>query len=239
MNGEKSSRNPLASHKGALNGYGGAGWEDTGAELGKAASVFFDDAGHFGNETDSHYKYEAIAVVQYKNPAGVNLTSMIVQAGTYKEKTMLSEELRVGCMPESQFIDFCNHFGIPTTDPEVTDVQDLAEDLLPVEDMTEAMTEVPEDVIIQEEDTDTNSEMIIEEETAESIDETVEEETEMEVSAETPEDVILQEEDVTADPEMVIEEETAETIGEAVEEETEMEVLDEAPEEILEEEITE
>lgn len=39
VNGEKSSRNPLVSHKGALNGYGGAGWENTGAELGKAASV--------------------------------------------------------------------------------------------------------------------------------------------------------------------------------------------------------
>ena len=209
IDGEKSSRNPLASHKGALNGYGGAGWENTGAELGKAASVFFDDAGHFGNETDSHYKYEAIAVVQYKNPAGVNLTSMIVQAGTYKEKTVLSEELRVGCMPKAQFMDFCNHFGLPTTDPKVTDEQTLTvEELLPVEDTTEATTEVPEDVIIQEEDTDTEPEMIIEEET-------------------------------DTEPEMVIEEETAEIIDEAVEDETEMEVLDEVPEELLEEEITE
>ena len=112
-------------------------------------------------------------------------------------------------MPKAQFMDFCNHFGLPTTDPKVTDEQTLTvEELLPVEDTTEATTEVPEDVIIQEEDTDTEPEMIIEEET-------------------------------DTEPEMVIEEETAEIIDEAVEDETEMEVLDEVPEELLEEEITE
>ena len=49
---EKSTVNPLASHGGAFNGYGGSGWTATGTELGAAASVFFEDAGHFGNETD-------------------------------------------------------------------------------------------------------------------------------------------------------------------------------------------
>ena len=72
-----STVNPLASHGGAFNGYGGSGWAATGTKLGAASSVFFEDAGHFGNETDPYEKYEAIAVVQYKNAAGINLTSMI------------------------------------------------------------------------------------------------------------------------------------------------------------------
>ena len=128
--GEKSSVNPLASHKGNLNGYGGAGWEDTGEELGKAASVFFEDIGHFGNETDPSDKCEAIAVVQYKNAAGVNLTSMIVQAGQYTGKASITNEVRISCMPESQYYDICNHFGfdinddkqITTTEEEVPSV---------------------------------------------------------------------------------------------------------------------
>lgn len=113
---EMSTINPLASHKGNLNGYGGDGWEATGEELGKAASVFFEDIGHFGNETDPSDKYEAIAVVQYKNAAGVNLTSMIVQAGQYTGKASITDEVRISCMPESQYYDICNHFGLSTTD---------------------------------------------------------------------------------------------------------------------------
>ena len=97
-------------------------------------------------------------------------------------------------MPKAQFMDFCNHFGLPTTDPKVTDEQTLTvEELLPVEDTTEATTEVPEDVIIQEEDTDTEPEMVIEEETAEIIDEAVEDETEMEVLDEVPEELLEEE----------------------------------------------
>lgn len=115
VEGEKSTINPLASHGGAFNGYGGDGWESTGRDLGSAASVFFEDAGHFGNEVDPSNKYEAIAVVQYKNAAGVNLTSMIVQAAPGKvhdfENALLNTE-----MPHDQYYDFCNHFGIPTTD---------------------------------------------------------------------------------------------------------------------------
>ena len=112
--GEMSTINPLASHGGAFNGYGGSGWESTGEDLGKAASVFFEDIGHFGNETDSFNKYEAIAVVQYKNEAGVNLTSMIVQAAPGKNHD-IENALQNTEMPHSQYYDICNHFGIPTT----------------------------------------------------------------------------------------------------------------------------
>ena len=126
-NGEKSSINPLASHGGAFNGYGGDGWESTGRDLGAAASVFFEDAGHYGNETDPYFKYEAVAVVQYKNAAGVNLTSMIVAASpcSYEEgvkncekegTTPIASNIKISQIPENEYYDFCNHFGISTTD---------------------------------------------------------------------------------------------------------------------------
>lgn len=125
--GEKSSINPLASHGGAFNGYGGDGWESTGKDLGAAASVLFEDAGHYGNETDPYFKYEAVAVVQYKNAAGVNLTSMIVAASpcSYEEgvkncekegTTPIASNIKISQIPENEYYDFCNHFGIPTTD---------------------------------------------------------------------------------------------------------------------------
>lgn len=125
--GEKSSINPLASHGGAFNGYGGDGWESTGRDLGAAASVFFEDAGHYGNETDPYFKYEAVAVVQYKNSAGVNLTSMIVAASpcSYEEgvkncekegTTPIASNIKISQIPENEYYDFCNHFGISTTD---------------------------------------------------------------------------------------------------------------------------
>lgn len=125
--GEKSFINPLASHGGAFNGYGGDGWESTGKDLGAAASVFFEDAGHYGNETDPYFKYEAVAVVQYKNAAGVNLTSMIVAASpcSYEEgvkncekegTTPIASNIKISQIPENEYYDFCNHFGIPTTD---------------------------------------------------------------------------------------------------------------------------
>ena len=109
---EKSTVNPLASHGGAFNGYGGSGWTATGTELGAAASVFFEDAGHFGNETDPYEKYEAIAVVQYKNAAGINLTSMIVQASP-KKTHYLENGLEVTEMPHDQYYDFCSHLNLP------------------------------------------------------------------------------------------------------------------------------
>lgn len=110
--GEMSTVNPLASHGGAFNGYGGSGWAATGTELGAAASAFFEDAGHFGNETDPYEKYEAIAVVQYKNAAGINLTSMIVQASP-KKTHYLENGLEVTEMPHDQYYDFCSHFNLP------------------------------------------------------------------------------------------------------------------------------
>ena len=112
---EMSTINPLASHPGAFNGYGGDGWDATGEELGKAASVFFEDIGHFGNETDPENKYEAIAVVQYKNAAGINLTSMIVQASS-NERFLLDGILKSSKMPENQFYDYCNHFNLDIND---------------------------------------------------------------------------------------------------------------------------
>ena len=139
--GEKSSINPLASHGGAFNGYGGDGWESTGRDLGAAASVFFEDAGHYGNETDPYFKYEAVAVVQYKNAAGVNLTSMIVAASpcSYEEgvknceqegTTPIASNIKISQIPENEYYDFCNHFGIPTTDTvnnEATPMLNLAD----------------------------------------------------------------------------------------------------------------
>lgn len=127
VEGEKSSVNPLASHGGAFNGYGGSGWESTGSDLGHAASVFFEDAGHFGNETDPYFKYEAVAVVQYKNAAGINLTSMIVDASgesynsivaDYQKRgeSYIDQCIKVSQIPENQYYDFCKHFGLPTTD---------------------------------------------------------------------------------------------------------------------------
>lgn len=113
--GEMSTVNPLASHGGAFNGYGGSGWAATGTKLGAAASVFFEDAGHFGNETDPYEKYEAIAVVQYKNAAGINLTSMIVQASP-KKTHYLENGLEVTEMPHDQYYDFCNHFNLDIND---------------------------------------------------------------------------------------------------------------------------
>ena len=169
-----STKNPLASHKGALNGYGGAGWEDTGAELGKAASVFFEDIGHFGNETDPSDTYEAIAVVQYKNPSGVNLTSMIVQAGAYPEEASIKDEIRVACMPEFQFMDYCNHFGISTTDPKTS----VTASALYEEDLTNTTEVYSEeidlsDVVTQEEDVSADPDYVLE---TEGDDEPIEEE---------------------------------------------------------------
>lgn len=127
VEGEKSSVNPLASHGGAFIGYGGSGWEGTGRDLGHAASVFFEDAGHFGNATDPYEKYEAVAVVQYKNAAGINLTSLIVDASGESYNSIVADYqrrgesyidqcIKVSQIPENQYYDFCNHFGLPTTD---------------------------------------------------------------------------------------------------------------------------
>ena len=41
---------------------------------------------------------------------------MIVQAGQYTGKASITDEVRISCMPESQYYDICNHFGLSTTD---------------------------------------------------------------------------------------------------------------------------
>lgn len=132
--GEKSTVNPLATHGGNQNGYGGDGWEATGAELGKAATEFFYDGGHAANQTNVNDKYSATAVVQYKNAAGVNLTSMIVTMSPYsyeKEKenafsnsvTWIADSIKGLYVPEDQYYDICKHFGLSYGMENATDVQ--------------------------------------------------------------------------------------------------------------------
>ena len=121
--GEISTVNPLATHGGSQNGYGGDGWESMGTDLGKAATEFFYDGGHAANQTNVRDKYSATAVVQYKNAAGVNLTSMIVTMSPYSyEKevenassnsvTWIDDSIKATYVPSSQYYDICNHFGL-------------------------------------------------------------------------------------------------------------------------------
>lgn len=132
--GEKSTVNPLATHGGNQNGYGGDGWEATGAELGKAATEFFYDGGHAANQTNVNDKYSATAVVQYKNAAGVNLTSMIVTMSPYsyeKEKenafsnsvSWIADSIKGLYVPEDQYYDICKHFCLSYGMENATDVQ--------------------------------------------------------------------------------------------------------------------
>ena len=132
--GEKSTVNPLATHGGNQNGYGGDGWEATGAKLGKAATEFFYDGGHAANQTNVNDKYSATAVVQYKNAAGVNLTSMIVTMSPYsyeKEKenalsnsvSWIADSIKGLYVPEDQYYDICKHFGLSYGMENATDVQ--------------------------------------------------------------------------------------------------------------------
>ena len=132
--GEKSTVNPLATHGGNQNGYGGDGWEATGAELGEAATEFFYDGGHAANQTNVNDKYSATAVVQYKNAAGVNLTSMIVTMSPYsyeKEKenallnsvSWIADSIKGLYVPEGQYYDICKHFNLSYGMENTTDVQ--------------------------------------------------------------------------------------------------------------------
>lgn len=132
--GEKSTVNPLATHGGNQNGYGGDGWETTGAELGEAATEFFYDGGHAANQTNVNDKYSATAVVQYKNTAGVNLTSMIVTMSPYsyeKEKenallnsvSWIADSIKGLYVPEDQYYDICKHFNLSYGMENTTDVQ--------------------------------------------------------------------------------------------------------------------
>ena len=120
---EISTVNPLATHGGNQNGYGGDGWESTGTDLGNAATEFFYDGGHAANQTNVRDKYSATAVVQYKNAAGVNLTSMIVTMSPYSyEKevenassnsvTWIDDSIKGTYVPSSQYYDICSHFGL-------------------------------------------------------------------------------------------------------------------------------
>lgn len=118
---EKSTVNALASHGYGQNGYGGSGWEGTGESLGQAASEFFQDRPHAQNQTRADEVYGAVAVVQYKNAAGINLTSMIVEMVPYSYEeqkannttgSWINTAIKDTIIPTDQYYDICNHFGL-------------------------------------------------------------------------------------------------------------------------------
>lgn len=179
--------NPLAIHGGSQNGYGGSGWDGSGADLGLAAEEFFYDLPHAANQTDVNDRYSAVAVIQYKNEAGINLTSMIVDmtSCTYEEEKENSIkhnriwadwDIELLKVPSNQYYDICNHFGlswgmeqdtvISAGSPDET-FSDGTEETA-VEEMQEA------EVVSAEPETD------ISEETVEAEDAEIDEETEEE-----------------------------------------------------------
>ena len=118
---EKSTVNALASHGYSQNGYGGSGWESTGESLGQAASEFFQDRPQAQNQTRADEVYGAVAVVQYKNAAGINLTSMIVEMVPYSYEeqkannttgSWINTAIKATIIPTDQYYDICNHFGL-------------------------------------------------------------------------------------------------------------------------------
>lgn len=118
---EKSTVNALVSHGYSQNGYGGSGWESTGESLGQAASEFFQDRPHAQNQTRADEVYGAVAVVQYKNTAGINLTSMIVEMVPYSYEeqkannttgSWINTAIKATIVPADQYYDICNHFGL-------------------------------------------------------------------------------------------------------------------------------
>ena len=148
QNGEKSSVNPLASHGGTQNGYGGA-WDYTEEDLGEAARELFYDAPHAANQTSAYDKYSATAFVQYQNRAGVNLTSMIVTMSPFSyevEKnncltadppcTWIDSSIIDTNVPRDQYYDICRHFNM-TFGME----DDTAENVLSIEDETAAFVD--------------------------------------------------------------------------------------------------
>ena len=148
QDGEKSSVNPLASHGGTQNGYGGA-WDYTEEDLGEAARELFYDAPHAANQTSAYDKYSATAFVQYQNRAGVNLTSMIVTMSRFSyevEKnncltadppcTWIDSSIIDTNVPRDQYYDICRHFNM-TFGME----DDTAENVLSIEDETAAFVD--------------------------------------------------------------------------------------------------
>ena len=148
QDGEKSSVNPLASHGGTQNGYGGA-LDYTEEDLGEAARELFYDAPHAANQTSAYDKYSATAFVQYQNRAGVNLTSMIVTMSPFSyevEKnncltadppcTWIDSSIIDTNVPRDQYYDICRHFNM-TFGME----DDTAENVLSIEDETAAFVD--------------------------------------------------------------------------------------------------
>lgn len=165
---EKSTVNALASHGYSQNGYGGSGWESTGESLGQAASEFFQDRPHAQNQTRADEVYGAVAVVQYKNAAGINLTSMIVEMVPYSYEeqkannttgSWINTAIKATIVPADQYYDICNHFGLTcgmettntvsetslTDDDEIfTDGSDIQEDEPVLADPAPAVAESEE-----------------------------------------------------------------------------------------------
>lgn len=142
---EKSTVNALASHGYSQNGYGGSGWESTGESLGQAASEFFQDRPHAQNQTRADEVYGAVAVVQYKNAAGINLTSMIVEMVPYSYEeqkannttgSWINTAIKATIVPADQYYDICNHFGLTcgmettnaVSEPSLTDGEEIFTD---------------------------------------------------------------------------------------------------------------
>ena len=122
--GEMSNLNMLASHGYGQNGYGGS-WDSSsnGSHLGMAAQEFFEDAAHAQNQTDASDKYDAIAFVRYSNPAGVHMTSLIVNMSpfSYEEEKQncananvnyLEDSVKSVIVPKDEYIRICQHFGL-------------------------------------------------------------------------------------------------------------------------------
>ena len=114
---------PLAYHGGMQNGFGGA-WTSSGSTLGtNSARGLTEDSGHMSNQLDANTTHVAIAYIRYKNPSGVNLTSMITSMSnvSYEQgkqnctdagTTVLNELVKSTRVPLNEYLDYCHHFNL-------------------------------------------------------------------------------------------------------------------------------
>ena len=182
--GENTYGNSLATHGAGQNGYGSAGWEHTGAELGEAAETFFCDAPHAANQTEVTDKYSATAVVQYKNDAGINLTSMIVTMSScsYEQevknatassrlKNWINASIIGTNVPADQYYDICKHFNLTWGMEDQTstiasaslDESDLTDELLTDDDIATTENAGNTEEVIEDVTDDSEAEVEVEE----------------------------------------------------------------------------
>lgn len=172
--GEKSTVNALASHGYSQNGYGGSGWESTGESLGQAASEFFQDRPHAQNQTRADEVYGAVAVVQYKNAAGINLTSMIVEMVPYSYEeqkannttgSWINTAIKATIVPADQYYDICNHFGLTcgmettnaVSETSLTDSEEVFTDSSDIQKNDSVLAD-PAPAVVESEETDFENE---------------------------------------------------------------------------------